>query len=216
MGRRTLLSMLIAISMSIGGAAWAVQDPTDDAGSKAQGLVRDMTGKAVALASDPALTEGERVRRIHTLILSFIDLDRVAKFVLPRRWEAATLDQKADFLKTFEDTQVLIWGRRLRSLSGSSIEIGEAQAEDDGTWQVETRVASSSDQPMGVRWRVRVDGQGTAKVTDVAFKGISMAVTIRDDLASILQANGQSFDALLSTLKARNAAMAARTAEASR
>lgn len=216
MVRRALLLLLIALSMWTGGTAWAVQDQSDAAGRRAQGLVRDMTGQAVALASDPALNEDERVRRLHALILSFIDLDRVAKFVLPRRWDAATSDQKVDFLKTFEDTQVLIWGRRLRSLSGSSVEIGEAQAEEDGTWLVEARVASPSDPPMGVGWRVRVDGDGTAKVTDVAFKGISLALTIRDDLASILQANGQNFDALLTTLKARNAALAARPAAASR
>lgn len=212
---RIFIPGLVALTLLIhGAAAWATQDQATLPSQKAQAMVQDMTRQAVATLTDSSLNDDERGARIRRLILSFVDLDRIAKFVLPRRWETATPDQQAAFLKTFEDTQVLIWNRRFRSSAGQAIEVKEVQQEADGTWLVDTNLVSPSAPPIGVQWRVRLEDDGTAKITDVVVKGISMALAIRDDLVSILQANGQNFDALLSTLKARNSAMLNRTAQA--
>jgi phospholipid transport system substrate-binding protein len=54
-----------------------------------------------------------------------------------------------------------------------------------------------------VQWRVRARDDGSLRVVDIIVEGVSMAITLRSDYASAMQANGARIDGLLSTMRTK-------------
>jgi phospholipid transport system substrate-binding protein len=59
-------------------------------------------------------------------------------------------------------------------------------------------------QPARIGWILRRDGSGF-KIVDVRVEGVSMAITQRDECASIIQRGGGQISALLQTMRQRAA-----------
>jgi phospholipid transport system substrate-binding protein len=56
--------------------------------------------------------------------------------------------------------------------------------------------------PVKLEWHVRKQADGSFKIVDVSVEGISMALTQRDEIASVADRNGGSAEGLNHTLEA--------------
>jgi phospholipid transport system substrate-binding protein len=128
--------------------------------------------------------------------------------VLSRNWQTATPTQQAEFLKAFEESQVLAWSQKFKSYNGEKLETLGAKMESEGVWLVDAQIVKQPGPPSFVQWRLQTSEDGSLRVTDIIAKGMSMALAFRQDYTTILQSNGQDIDALLATIRTRNIAIA--------
>ena len=85
---------------------------------------------------------------------------------------------------------------------GKSDKVGSARPEGDNASVVQSQIAlaNSNQPPVRVDWRVT--GHGNAyKISDVTVEGVSMALTQRQEFASVIQRGGGQLDALLKVLR---------------
>jgi phospholipid transport system substrate-binding protein len=124
--------------------------------------------------------------------------------VLGRFWRQATDQQKAEFRKLFEDYVVKSYANRLSQYSGETLSIKETRPSEEGEVLVTSQIDRPNGPPVRIDWRCRAEGENY-KIIDVVVEGISMAITQRQEFASVIQNSGGNVQALIDQLRAKTA-----------
>ena len=199
MRRRHVLTTLLAL----GVVGWSGKGFAQAAGGdEARNFIQGLAKAAIDTIADKSLTTEQRNENFQKLFVSGFDIPFISRFVLARYWRSANPTQQQDFLKLFEEVQVLMWSRRFGEYHGERLQIQGANGEGS-EWVVDSLVMRPQQSPLPVQWRVHRAEDGKLRITDVMPEGVSMALTHRDEYAAILKANGGNVDALLGSLRAK-------------
>lgn len=170
----------------------------------AQTFIQDVAQKAFTTVSANNISDSDRNEKFRQVFVASFNIPEMGKFVLTRHWLKATAAQQQGFLKEFENMQVLTWGRRFKGYNGIRLETLSAVRESDTGWLVDSRIIQTRGEPIPVQWRVRQDGEGNIRITDIIAAGVSMTLTFRDEYSNSLQRSGGNVDALLLAMRAKN------------
>ncbi|WP_158240496.1 MlaC/ttg2D family ABC transporter substrate-binding protein [Telmatospirillum siberiense] len=187
----------LALMAALPGAAYA-QSPTD-----ARSFIEATAQSAIATMADKQLSRNDRDDRFRALFVSAFDIPEIGRFVLSRHWRTATPEQQHEFLTLFEEITVLTWARRFQDYDDERLETLEATKSGERDWMVSSRIVKREGPPNPVQWRIRQGTDGAFRITDIIAEGVSMAITLRSDYASTMQANGGRIDTLLATMRTK-------------
>jgi phospholipid transport system substrate-binding protein len=182
--------------------ALAVGMPTPSrAASDPAAFVADLGTKAINVLTSTA-SEPERERQFRVLFEQAFDLPAIARFVLGPYWRTASEEQRQEFIKLFENYVIHAYTVRFNAYAGQQLKVVGARPEGDNGALVQSEIAlpNSNQPPVKVDWRVSKAGDGY-KITDVTVEGVSMALTERQEFASVIQRGGGQVDALLKLLR---------------
>jgi phospholipid transport system substrate-binding protein len=199
---RAVAVLLLALSAAVcwGAGVAAAAQPSDP-----EAFVRDLARTAITTVADRTISPAERADRFRTLFLASFDLPEIGRFVLGRHWRTATEPQRQEFQDLFADFTVLTWTRRFKDYHGETLDVRGALPDNDGGWLVDSRILRDQAQPLTVRWRVHPAKDSGWRITDIVVENASMAVTLRSDFAGAMQANGGHMEALLASMRDKNA-----------
>jgi phospholipid transport system substrate-binding protein len=187
----------IAILFSVGilagaGSARAAGDPAK--------FVADLGTRAVDVLTSH-VSDADREKRFRALFDEGFDLNAISRFVLGPYWKTATPAQQQEFAKLFEAYEVHSYSVRFSQYSGQQLKVLGSRPEGDSAAIVQSQIAQNGDAPpVKVDWRVSSGGAGE-KITDVVVEGVSMALTERQQFASIIQRGGGQIEPLLKLLR---------------
>jgi phospholipid transport system substrate-binding protein len=181
----------------------SVMSPEQAQQSPAGKFVQDLGNQGVAIAADKSLSEDQRRSKYNQLLIQAFDTPTIGRFALGPAWNNATADQQQEYLKTFQEMVVKMYGDKLNFYSGESFQVKSVRPEDEK----DTIVASNINHPEGtpptpVDWRVR-QVNGAYKIIDVSVEGVSQSITQRQEFASILQRNSGNIDILIKMMHER-------------
>lgn len=186
-----LLSATTTTAAKVLPAAAAVQDPT--------GFIRGLGNQALAVLSSSVATTA-RENRFKHLYEHYFDTPTIARFVLGRYWWVATPAQRQQFEELFEKYVVFAYSARLSAYSGEKFHVLGSRPEG-GDFLVSSEILRpGGEPPTKLVWRVHREG-GNLKIVDVIVEGISMALTQRQEFASVIVRNGGSVGALLTLMQ---------------
>lgn len=192
MFRRTLLAAALLLPLA------ARADPADPA--QAAEFVR-RAGVELAAVVAGATSPADKQARLGAYLDRVVDEDGVARFCLGRYWQAATPEQRADYLQLFR--RMLLGGvaNRLGSYQAGSttVVVNTPVQKPDGTY-VPTIVERAGNKPVGITWVV-VSAGGALRIADVVAEGMSLRLTQRSDYASYMTRNGGDVAALITALR---------------
>jgi phospholipid transport system substrate-binding protein len=137
--------------------------------------------------SDMSLENREAI--LADILSRGFDLPLIARFVLGRYWRPATPDQRDSYVELFGKFVIKSYSRHLGGFAGSSFDIVGAEPIGQSDVLVTTILERKSGPEFKAGWRVRlIDGQH--KIIDVMVEGVSMAVSQRQEFASVLKRDG--------------------------
>ena len=117
------------------------------------------------------------------------DLPLIARFVLGRYWRRVTPEQRDSYVELFGQFVIKSYSRRLGGFAGSSFDIVGSEPIGKSDILVTTILRRKSGPAFKASWRVRlIDDKH--KIIDVMVEGISMAVSQRQEFASVLKRKG--------------------------
>jgi len=170
--------------------------PAPDAGEFIAGLA----DRAIAGLTDKNASRPDREQRFRSLLTDGFDVPHIARFVLGRYWRTANEDERAEYLRLFEDFIVHSYSQRFGEYAGENLKIAGTRNMPDGEAMVLTDLLRPSGPPVKVEWRMR-RADTAFKITDVVVEGVSMSITQRDDFSATIQRGGGKVDALLVQLR---------------
>lgn len=194
-GRRAFLAGILAAGIALSGRPGIA-----DANVSPSEFIASLGDRAVSALTGPQLSREERETRFRELLETHFDVPAIGKFVLGRYWRAATDEEKQEFLKLFEELLVKSYARRFAEYSGESFEVRNVREEANGEALVQSLVVRPSAENIRVDWRLRLNNS-EFRILDVIVEGLSMAVTQRDEFASVIQSKGGKVAGLLDVLR---------------
>ena len=202
--RRTIISLALIVLVHSG---WS---PVAHAADDASRFVQNLGEQAISLLQNDSGSLAQREDQFRTLLIEGFDLNLIGRFVLGRYWKNADDDQRANYLRAFGEFIVRKYSAMLGGYAGEKMTVVSEQASGEKDILVHTRIDRPSGPPIEAHWRVR--GKGSEqRIIDVMVEGISMAVTQRAEIKSVVKRHG--IDGLIQILDARSSKLSA-TAEA--
>jgi phospholipid transport system substrate-binding protein len=197
MTRRSVVTAFIVLV-----AVAAIPPVTVRAAMDPVAFIGDLGRRALDVLSNRA-PPPVREARFRQLYREDFDGPLIARFVLGRYWRIASPQEQQEFMHLFEDYVVLAYAARLSNYSGEQFRVLGSRPDRDVTI-----VSSEIQRPNGapavkVDWRL-VDDRGF-KIADVVVDGISMAVTQRQEFASVIQRHGGQVGGLLMLMREKTA-----------
>ena len=198
---RAACGAVAIVVMLWGQAAHADQS---DLASGAKAFIEDLTATAIAQLTDPTLPIDEQEARFRKLADTYFASKSMARWVLGgRAWKRAGEAQRERYLALFEGLMVATYAHRFQGYSGEQLEIANTQVISDDQAMVQSRLLrTGAEVPLRIDWRVRKT-EDSFKIIDIMVAGMSMAQTQRAEFSSLLRANDNDLDALLSNLEER-------------
>ena len=194
MMRRSLLTaafIVLAGALAPAIPAAAAADPA--------AVVSNLGSRALEVLGKNA-PQSQRVARFRELLREDFDVPEISRFVLGRYWNVATEEQRAEFVKLFEEYIALAYSTRLAQYSGETFKVTGSRPDADGAIVSSQIVRPAGAAPVKVDWRL-TGRNGAYKISDVSVDGISMAVTQRAEFASVIQHNGGQVQGLITMLR---------------
>ena len=162
-----------------------------DTEHQASTFLDTMRARAIADLTDTTRSEKEREALFRNLLEETFDIESIGRFVVGRYWRQAGDEDRRAFLQAFEDAVVQRFLPLFTQYKGEQLIIGEAQP--DSTNPKFTVVPSTYIDAQGRRvkadWRL-LERNGQYKVFDVIVEGVSMAITLRSEYASVIKNQG--------------------------
>ncbi|HKT20625.1 MAG TPA: ABC transporter substrate-binding protein [Stellaceae bacterium] len=199
--RERLILLAAAIALVTGlspsrAQALEAKDPSS--------LIANLVSEAVAEMKQPQDSDEVRAAKFRALLEQGFDLPRISRFVLGRFWNTASDEERRRFTTLFENWVVRTYSARFRDYSGQTIKVTGTRPESDiSTVVLSQFISPNAPQPARVEWHVRKEGDGSFKVVDVSVEGVSMALTQRDEIASVADRNGGTANGLNKALEQR-------------
>lgn len=194
--RRAFLAGLAAMVVA---SHPSLADPSRDATAFIQG----MSDQAIASLTAPGISRQERETRARLLLSDNFAVPTIGQFVLGRYWRTASAEERAEYLRLFEELIVVTYVDRFSRYSGERLRVIDAVADaESGDVTVNSEITRPAGAPVQVGWRVR-RVPPSFKIVDVIVEGVSMGQTQRSDFASVIRNSGGTITALLDEMRRR-------------
>lgn len=162
-------------------------------------FIQNLGDTAIRTLTSQKLTDRQREDEFRRLFLDNFDVPRISRFVLGRFWRQATPAQRAEYQKLFADYIVMTYSINLAHYNKETIHVSGTHPEAGDTIVMST-IAQPDGHPINVNWRVR-GAPGHYRITDVVVDGVSMAITQRQEFASVIEGSGGNVATLITQLR---------------
>jgi phospholipid transport system substrate-binding protein len=194
MRRRSLLAaaaLLVAAAGRYAPRATAAADPA--------AMIQDLGNRTLSVLRRE-LPPQERLANFRALFDRYFDVPGIARFVLGRYWPAASPSERAQFVSLFDRYITQAYSIRLSQYAGETFEVTGSRPIPDGVL-VESRIIRlSGAAPIRVEWRLSREAGGW-RITDVIVDDVSLAVTQRDEFASVIARSGGQVAGLMQAMR---------------
>lgn len=164
-------------------------------------FVSGLAQEALDDLASTAIPEAQRVARFRTLFAETFDVPLIARFVLGRYWRQASEAERTEYVRLFDELVVQTYVRRFNEFNTARIRVlSTSKPNEDNDVIVAVEGILANKPPVRLDVRVRQNGSDY-RIIDVAIEGVSMAITQRDEFASVIQRGGGRVEALLASLR---------------
>ena len=174
---------------------------TADNQDTAAAYIESLGREVITALADTSKPEAQRIKFFGTLLARDLDIQRIARFVLGRHWHTANSAQRRTYVAVFTDFIVQTYSIRLGGAKVDNFEILTAREISRKDYLVRSRVTRANAKPINADWRLSLR-QGRYRILDLTVEGISMALLLRQEFASVLRDKG-GVDGLIAMLRQR-------------
>ncbi len=167
---------------------------------EAAAFIEVLGTEAISTLGDPALSEERRIEEFRRLLYQGFDIRTIGRFALGRYWRRTTQDQRSEYEALFGEFLVSTYASRLNRYFSETLYVQGARGDGEDDAIVMSEIRHADWPPLKVNWRVR-RSSSDYKIIDVIIEGLSMAITQRDEFASVIQRSGGTVEGLLVELR---------------
>jgi phospholipid transport system substrate-binding protein len=166
--------------------------------SQASGLVQQVADEITRIINS-GQSESGMITDFERLMGRYADMPTIAQSVLGPPARSASPAQLSAFSEAFRGYMARKYGRRFREFIGGTVTVQGAQ--DTGRYvEVVSVVNMRGEAPFEVRFRVW-DRSGAPLFIDMLIEGVSLVISERSEVGSIMDRNGGSIDATITALR---------------
>ncbi|MDP6602724.1 MAG: ABC transporter substrate-binding protein [Rhodospirillales bacterium] len=174
-----------------------------DAEHPAARHIAELGTQVISVLDDGSVSKAERIAYFRQILARDLDIPLIARVVLGKHWRSATEQQRAAYMDAFAVFVVRTYSQRLGGFEVNAILILDINPVGERDVVVRSRVDRSGANAVRADWRFTNRG-GNYRILDLSVEGVSMALMLRQEFASVIRAKG-GLDGLVAALKERTA-----------
>jgi phospholipid transport system substrate-binding protein len=182
--RRFLLGTLLALLVFPISPSIAQSDPGR--------FIENLGKQTLKVMASEGLNKTQKQVELERIFSSNVDMAWVARFVMGQYWRQATDQQKAEYLKKYDQFLVSHYAANFTDYTSGSFHVTGVKDDGNDESTVSMEIASAegpNGDPILVDYRVRKTGGGF-KIFDVIVEGVSLITTQRSEFGAVIQRNG--------------------------
>ena len=141
----------------------------------------------------------QKLAYFHSMLRQDFDIPAAAPFILGPWWRVATQPERTAFVELLASFIVVSFGRRLAEYDVSSLRVTGVRQMPYGA-VVTSQLLRSGAPPVGMNW-VLSESSGSYRVADVVIDGVSMRLSLRSDVADLIQRTGGTVAGLIFNMR---------------
>jgi phospholipid transport system substrate-binding protein len=189
--RRSVLAMMAAAPLLLAASpAFAA--------NVAEAFVGDNINRGLAILNNKQLSQPQRRDQFESFLLGLVDIRRIGLFTLGQYRRSASPEDTEAFIAAFKNYATAAYQSYFTKYSGQTLKVTGSTERAPTDFIVNTQLIEpgSSQPPANVDFRVRTD-TGKPVLVDVAYQGIWLSLTERDQFVSFLGQNNGNLRALI-------------------
>ncbi len=192
--RRALLAMMSAAPLLLARSASAVANV-------AESFVDENIRKGLEILRDKRLSPIQRRDQFEGLLLSLVDVRRIALFTLGQYRRSAPPEDVEAFVNAFKNYATAAYQSYFAKYTDQTLKVTGSTQRTPTDFIVQTQLTdpSSNQPPSEVDFRVRTD-TGKPVLVDVAYQGIWLSLEERDQFVAFLGQNNGNVRTLIAHL----------------
>ena len=194
---KTFLSRLLPALLVI---ACAVAPAAADPKAEGRVIVQKMAEQVVAALADKSMGRAAKEAKFRQILGENFDMGTIGAWVMGPPWRQATPQQRAEYLRLFDNSIVKVYTGQLATYSGEKVTVVDAEDDGEGVAVLTNVSDPKNDRVIPLKWRLR-PAAGKLKVRDVLVENISMSQTQKREFASVYQQRGNTVDGLIAALR---------------
>jgi phospholipid transport system substrate-binding protein len=189
-----LLAALAASPVVLGAPAMAVPNV-------AESFVDENIHKSLDILRDKRLSSVQRRDQFEGLLLTLVDVRRIAMFTLGQYRRSASPDDIEAFVAAFKNYATAEYQSYFSKYTNQTLKVTGSTEVKPTDFIVQTQLIdpASNEQPAEVDFRVRTD-TGKPVLVDVAYQGIWLSLEQRDQFTAFLGQNNGNVRSLVAHL----------------
>jgi len=187
------IAVIVAASMPASAGKFA-GEPKD--------FIADLGDRAIRTLADTTVGDSSRRMQFRELFLDGFDVKSLSRYAIGRYWRKASSAQRSEYQRLFTDFIVNTYASRFGQYSGEKLVVTGERAVKGKDTIVHSDIVRPDGAPVRVDWRVR-KRDDEYKVIDIIVEGVSMAITQREEFASVIRHHGGEVDGLIRELKSK-------------
>ena len=188
----TSLVVSLFFALTVVTPAHAVDDP-------GASVILDFADTGIKDVLNAEIEPQEQLTRWNDLFVGFFDIPTISRFVAGRHWRRASNEDREAFVDVFRQYIVYTWYRRFDLYTGQTLEVLETAPDGENGVVVTTSMEAGGNQAFEIQWRLRNRDDGM-KIVDIIVEGVSMALTYRQEYASVIKRTGGGIPGLTGEL----------------
>jgi phospholipid transport system substrate-binding protein len=195
-------AVLLRCSIAVGlmsGTGGVMGQSSAIAAAEVADFITTLGNQALEVLHSSA-TPSQKIAYFQQLLREDFDLPGISRFVLGPYWRVASEAQRQEFQNLLPDYLVRSTGRRFGNYNAEAFQVTGTRSEPPAAL-VTSQLIQAGGPPIQLIWRLEVRGD-RYKIIDVNVDGVSMALTVRESLASMIQRNGGQVAGLLEAMRA--------------
>ncbi len=153
-------------------------------------IVKNTIDQVLVVLDDKSLSEKEKQQYIYQAVTKQIDFNSMSRRILASNWEAATNQQKADFVFLFEKILLNDYWARIKNYRGERVEYYAVSIDREKYATVDTviiRDGSNVEIPITYRMELKDDNW---KAYDFLVESLSLVQNYRREYQAIIKNHG--------------------------
>lgn len=165
--------------------------PAVQAAPGADQFLKHYGEKALKELTQDGISDEERKARFEKLLDEGFDVQAIGQFVVARYWRAADDQERQAFLKVFRDYLTQRFLPLFSDYKGETFDTQAPKPTDrDGLVWVPLKLdRDAGGEAVKTEWLLR-STDDSYKILDIKAEGTSMAITLRDEYASVIRREG--------------------------
>ncbi len=165
--------------------------------------IEKLSQEVVTVLNDTSKSQEQRIEFFGGLLARDLNIQLIARFTIGNHWRSAKPEQRKAYVSIFSDYIIQTYSSRLGGAKVEKFDIVTAKPVGKRDILVRTRIRNSGSDPVRADWRLRTN-KGHFQIIDLSVEGISMALMLRKEFASVLRQKG-GINGLIQILKQRTA-----------
>ena len=141
----------------------------------------------------------QKMAYFQSLLRQDFDIPSTAPFILGPWWRLATPPERAQFVELLLSFIVVTFGRRLAAYDVASLSVTGVRQTPFGQ-VVASQLMRPGAPPVAMEW-VLSNSSGSYRIDDVVIDGVSMRLSLRSDIAGLIQRTGGTIAGLLFSMR---------------